>query len=211
MTSTASMFRLNPDESSRRSLPSAFGKGTAQHDGTAVKLTGRPQALGALRTVLEKSGYDVELPARGSAVGQGNPETTILVRERERAENRPLRPNHHDPIRIHEALATRTPEQQVDPSTLHIDDVRQQAFLHGRLLRLAKKEFDLLTYFSANPGAALSRESLLRHVWGYDFFGGARTVDVHVKRLRGKLRNSDVRFIETVRSVGYRWEPAPIL
>jgi DNA-binding response OmpR family regulator len=76
--------------------------------------------------------------------------------------------------------------------------------LAGRPLDLTYKEFELLRYLIARPGRAFTRPVLLREVWGYDFYGGTRTVDVHVRRLRAKLGPEHESLIETVRGVGYR-------
>jgi DNA-binding response OmpR family regulator len=74
----------------------------------------------------------------------------------------------------------------------------------GRRLDLTFKEFELLRYLAEHPGRVFSRAKLLQEVWGYDFFGGTRTVDVHVRRLRAKLGPEHEHLIETVRGVGYR-------
>ncbi len=74
----------------------------------------------------------------------------------------------------------------------------------GRPLDLTFKEFELLRHLASHPGHVFTRPSLLREVWGYDFFGGTRTVDVHVRRLRAKLGPEHEHLIQTVRSVGYR-------
>jgi DNA-binding response OmpR family regulator len=77
-------------------------------------------------------------------------------------------------------------------------------------LDLTYKEFELLRFLAQNPGRVFSRARLLREVWGYDFYGGTRTVDVHVRRLRAKLGPEHEHLIETVRGVGYRAaEPGP--
>lgn len=76
----------------------------------------------------------------------------------------------------------------------------------GRSLDLTFKEFELLRYLNENPGRVFSREQLLSEVWGYDYFGGTRTVDVHIRRLRAKLGEHE-SIIGTVRNVGYRLEP----
>jgi DNA-binding response OmpR family regulator len=73
-----------------------------------------------------------------------------------------------------------------------------------RRLDLTFKEFELLRFLADNPGRVFSRARLLQEVWGYDFFGGTRTVDVHVRRLRAKLGPEHEHLIETVRGVGYR-------
>ena len=74
----------------------------------------------------------------------------------------------------------------------------------GRSLDLTFKEFELLRFLATHPGRVCTRPALLREVWGYDFYGGTRTVDVHVRRLRAKLGAEHEHLIETVRSVGYR-------
>jgi DNA-binding response OmpR family regulator len=74
----------------------------------------------------------------------------------------------------------------------------------GRPMDLTYKEFELLRFLAEHPGRVFSRATLLREVWGYDFYGGTRTVDVHVRRLRAKLGPEHEHLIETVRGVGYR-------
>lgn len=80
-----------------------------------------------------------------------------------------------------------------------------QAALSGRPLDLTYMEYELLRFLAARPGRVFTREVLLSRVWGYEYFGGARTVDVHVRRLRAKLGEEHAHLIETVRSVGYRF------
>jgi len=80
-----------------------------------------------------------------------------------------------------------------------------QAAIEGRPLDLTFMEYELLRFLAAHPGKVFTREALLSRVWGYEYFGGARTVDVHVRRLRAKLGEEHVHLIETVRSVGYRF------
>ena len=75
----------------------------------------------------------------------------------------------------------------------------------GRPKDLTYMEYELLRFFVENPGRAWSREQILSKVWGYDYFGGSRTVDVHVRRLRAKLGEERSSWITTVRSVGYRF------
>jgi DNA-binding response OmpR family regulator len=74
----------------------------------------------------------------------------------------------------------------------------------GRALDLTYKEFELLRFLAEHPGRVFTRPTLLREVWGYDFYGGTRTVDVHVRRLRAKLGPEHESLVETVRGVGYR-------
>lgn len=80
-----------------------------------------------------------------------------------------------------------------------------QATIGGTPLDLTYMEYELLKFLAQNPGKVFTRETLLSRVWGYEYYGGARTVDVHVRRLRAKLGEEHANFIETVRSVGYRF------
>jgi DNA-binding response OmpR family regulator len=80
-----------------------------------------------------------------------------------------------------------------------------QAALGRRPLDLTYMEYELLKFFTTHPGKVFTREQLLSRVWGYEYYGGARTVDVHVRRLRAKLGEEHANLIQTVRSVGYRF------
>ncbi|HEY49077.1 MAG TPA: response regulator transcription factor [Dehalococcoidia bacterium] len=75
----------------------------------------------------------------------------------------------------------------------------------GRLATLTFREYELLRFLASNKGRAFTREALLDEVWGYDYFGGDRTVDVHIRRLRSKIEDPTHTFIETVRNIGYRF------
>ncbi len=88
---------------------------------------------------------------------------------------------------------------------LVIDEATYAARLRGRLLELTYKEFELLKYLAQHAGRVFTRAQLLQEVWGYDFFGGTRTVDVHVRRLRAKLGAEHEQLIGTVRNVGYKF------
>jgi DNA-binding response OmpR family regulator len=88
---------------------------------------------------------------------------------------------------------------------LVIDEATYAARLRGRLLELTYKEFELLKYLAQHAGRVFTRAQLLQEVWGYDFFGGTRTVDVHVRRLRAKLGTEHEQMIGTVRNVGYKF------
>ena len=88
---------------------------------------------------------------------------------------------------------------------VEIDEAAYTALLGGRSLDLTFKEFELLKYLVQHPGRVFSRQQLLHEVWGYDYFGGTRTVDVHVRRLRAKLGPEHEALIGTVRNVGYRF------
>ena len=80
-----------------------------------------------------------------------------------------------------------------------------QASLSGRPLDLTYMEYELLKFLATHPGKVFTRETLLSRVWGYEYYGGARTVDVHIRRLRAKLGEEQANLISTVRSVGYRF------
>ena len=88
---------------------------------------------------------------------------------------------------------------------VEIDETTYTARLDGHLLDLTFKEFELLKYLAQHPGRVFTRQQLLQEVWGYDYFGGTRTVDVHVRRLRAKLGPEREALIGTVRNVGYRF------
>jgi len=98
--------------------------------------------------------------------------------------------------------------EEIRSGELHIDEVTYTAKLRGRTLDLTFKEFELLKFLAQHPGRVFTRAVLLQEVWGYDYFGGTRTVDVHVRRLRAKLGLEHERLIGTVRNVGYRFVPA---
>ncbi|MGF2950339.1 winged helix-turn-helix transcriptional regulator [Microbacterium alcoholitolerans] len=93
---------------------------------------------------------------------------------------------------------------RVQASGITIDEQSYSAKLHGRPLDLTYKEFQLLHFLATHPSRVFTREQLLSDVWGYDYFGGTRTVDVHVRRLRAKLGDTE-QIIGTVRNVGYRF------
>ena len=88
---------------------------------------------------------------------------------------------------------------------LIIDQERYEISVAGRRVILTFKEYQLLCLLATNPGRVYSRETLLSRVWEYDYFGGTRTVDVHIRRLRSKVEDASHLFIETVRNVGYRF------
>jgi DNA-binding response OmpR family regulator len=95
-------------------------------------------------------------------------------------------------------------QDKIQASGVVIDEASYSAKVHGRSLDLTYKEFELLRFLAQHPGRVFTREQLLSEVWGYDYFGGTRTVDVHIRRLRAKLDDLDA-LIGTVRNVGYRF------
>lgn len=106
------------------------------------------------------------------------------------------------------AESTTTVEDgQIRSGDLIVDTNGYTASLHGRPIDLAYKEFELLKYLVQHPGRVFTRAQLLQEVWGYDYYGGTRTVDVHIRRLRAKLGGEYEHLIGTVRNVGYRFDP----
>ena len=101
-----------------------------------------------------------------------------------------------------DAGVVRAGELLIDPQTY-------SAKIKGRPLDLTYKEFELLRFLAQHPGRVFTRDQLLREVWGYDYFGGTRTVDVHVRRLRAKLGSEHEALIGTVRQVGYKFVSPP--
>jgi two-component system alkaline phosphatase synthesis response regulator PhoP len=89
---------------------------------------------------------------------------------------------------------------------LVIDLARREVTLDGKTLSLTFTEYELLTFLAANSGRVFTREALLNKIWGYDYYGGDRTVDVHIRRLRAKIEWGKHSFIETVRGTGYRFK-----
>lgn len=94
--------------------------------------------------------------------------------------------------------------QEIHAAGIVIDEDSYTARVHGAVLNLTYKEFELLKYLAQHPGRVFTRAQLLNEVWGYDYYGGTRTVDVHVRRLRAKLGSEHESLIGTVRNVGYR-------
>ena len=101
-------------------------------------------------------------------------------------------------------------EDRIEVGALAIDRARREASFAGEPLQLTLKEFDLLAHLAAHPGRIFTRDQLLARIWGMDFEGDDRTVDVHVSWLRGKLRGRDGHnYFRTVRGVGYAFSPRP--
>ncbi|MEO0061290.1 MAG: hypothetical protein RL343_908 [Actinomycetota bacterium] len=98
----------------------------------------------------------------------------------------------------------------ISASGVTIDEASYSAKIHGKPMDLTFKEFELIRFLAQHPGRVFTREQLLSEVWGYDYFGGTRTVDVHIRRLRAKLGDLE-GLIGTVRNVGYRFNLEPEL
>ena len=108
-------------------------------------------------------------------------------------------------IRVRRLVRQEETEELLVFKDLELNPLNYQATLAGEPLDLTYMEYELLRFFVENPVRVWSREQLLSKVWGYEYYGGARTVDVHVRRLRSKLGEERASWITTVRSVGYRW------
>ena len=115
-------------------------------------------------------------------------------------------------LRIRQALWRRTgvdARNVLRCGDLEMDLANYTVQVAGQAVELTYKEYELLRFLAANADRVLNRETLLNKVWGYDFYGGARTVDVHIRRLRSKIEDRHHTFIETVRNVGYRFRALP--
>ena len=98
------------------------------------------------------------------------------------------------------------PDEVIRVGEITIDKSAHQVTVDGNVVELSYKEFELLTYFAENQGIALSREKILNNVWNYDYFGDARTIDTHVKKLRSKLGEKGGEYIKTIWGMGYKFE-----
>ncbi len=101
--------------------------------------------------------------------------------------------------------STAAEEEVIEANGILIDKPAHTVSIDGQMIDLSFKEFELLTYFVENKGLALSRENILNHVWNYDYYGDARTIDTHVKKLRSKM-GAKGDLIKTVWGVGYKFE-----
>ena len=96
-------------------------------------------------------------------------------------------------------------DEVADAGGIVIDKAAHQVTIDGEVVDLSYKEFELLSYFVENQGIALSREKILNNVWNYDYFGDARTIDTHVKKLRSKMGEKG-NYIRTIWGMGYKFE-----
>jgi DNA-binding response OmpR family regulator len=97
-------------------------------------------------------------------------------------------------------------QELIECGDLTIDMAKYEVYVNNRPIELTFKEYELLRFLASNRGRVFTRESLLNEVWGYDYYGGDRTVDVHIRRLRSKIEDSTHTFIETVRNIGYKFK-----
>lgn len=144
----------------------------------------------------------------------------ILVVDLEQLDDLSLREELFDdfivgPIRVPELVARLSSQlaqsgrgigtEVIESGPLQINLETYQAAVAGRALDLTYMEYELLRFLASHPAKVFTRETLLSRVWGYEYYGGARTVDVHIRRLRAKLGEEHAHMIQTVRSVGYRF------
>lgn len=108
-------------------------------------------------------------------------------------------------VRLRRQVTTSSADEILRFKDLELNPLTYQAALDGRPLDLTYMEYELLRFLVENQGRVWSRQQLLSKVWGYDYYGGARTVDVHIRRVRAKLGEERASWITTVRSVGYRF------
>jgi DNA-binding response OmpR family regulator len=97
------------------------------------------------------------------------------------------------------------PTAQIRTAGITIDPDKYEVYVDGKLVSLTFKEYELLKFLASHPGRVFTRDTLLNQVWSQDYFGGDRTVDVHIRRLRSKIEDPDHVYIETVRNIGYRF------
>jgi DNA-binding response OmpR family regulator len=95
--------------------------------------------------------------------------------------------------------------EQIKTAGITIDPEKYEVYVNGKLVSLTFKEYELLKFLASHPGRVFTRDALLNQVWSQDYFGGDRTVDVHIRRLRSKIEDPDHVYIETVRNIGYRF------
>ena len=108
--------------------------------------------------------------------------------------------------RLLQRASRATGAESIKAGDMTIDLARCEVDIEDRPVQLTFKEYELLKFLASNPGRVFSRDAILNKVWGYDYYGGDRTVDVHIRRLRSKLEEaSGQNYVETVRNIGYRF------
>ena len=152
------------------------------------------------------------LPARTSAIAVLRAEQVAQLGTQVPVDDFAIHPVAAEELlsRIRRAAWRRTGDE--DSQVIHagdviIDQANYKVTVRNRPVELTYKEYELLRFLVLNQDRVCTRETLLNRVWGYDFYGGARTVDVHIRRLRSKIEDGSHSLIETVRNVGYRFHP----
>ncbi len=185
------------------SLSKAVAKGSPE--AVVLDLRGGSEVLGRLKKLLSHYDQACEAP-RLAVADRNNTEelyhtyiTDFIFHPFETAELA---------LRLARLLSRSQPSRKgkvIEARGLVIDLESFEVTVDGRQLTLTFKEFELLRFLASHPGRVYTRQALLNHVWGYDYFGGLRTVDVHVRRIRGKLGSRHEDLIQTVHGVGYKF------
>jgi two-component system alkaline phosphatase synthesis response regulator PhoP len=207
------LIRYNLERAGYRVAAIADGE-----EGLKRLFASRPDALVLDLMLPGRSGLEVLKEVRGEAATRDLPVLVLTARSTEMDKllgfeygaddylTKPFSPRELI-ARIKALLRRARPGAAVgvlEAGGLRVDTLAHDAVFKGKRLTLTRREFDLLAFLVQNPGRVYSREELLRKVWGYDYVGETRTVDVHVRRLRAKLGEQN-RLIETVTGVGYRF------
>jgi DNA-binding response OmpR family regulator len=164
---------------------------------------------------LRKISKEIKKTARLPILALVNQDTLINVRDNLDIDDFILEPYEQDQLLVRITLALRRSGKVVDDSligrgNLEIDPAGCEVKVAGRKIELTFREYELLKFLANYPGRVFTREALLNKVWGYDYYGGDRTVDVHIRRLRSKIGEADCVQIETVRNIGYRFREEKI-
>ena len=207
------LLRYNLERAGFRVAAAADGE-----EGLQSVFASRPHALVLDLMLPGRSGLEVLRELRGESTTRDLPVLVLTARGAEMDKLLGFEHGADDyltkPFSVRElvarlkALLRRTravpTDAAIEVGPLRIDPLAREVKLKGRALTLTPREFDLLAFLATHPGRALSREELLRKVWGYDYMGETRTVDVHIRRLRSKLGEKP-RLIETVTGSGYKF------
>jgi DNA-binding response OmpR family regulator len=188
---------LRPPAGDNRAPELAVVLATGLERPTCEELCARLAADEDLGEVPVLVALDCERLAEGLGVAEGHellvePFTAEELRARIARARRAVNGIDHDDV--------------VRVGSLEMNLATYQVAIDGRPVDFTYMEYELLKFLVTHPKRAFSREALLNRVWGYDYYGGARTVDVHIRRVRAKLGSEHAARIKTVRSVGYRWE-----
>jgi len=212
------LIRYNLERAGFRVSAAADGE-----EGLKRLFAARPDAMVLDLMLPGQNGLDVLREVRGEAATRDLPVMVLTARSTEMDKllgfergaddylTKPFSPRELV-ARIKALLRRSQPgrgEGVIEVGSLRVDALAREVTFKGRRLTLTPREFELLAFFVHRPGRVMSREELLRKVWGYDYLGETRTVDVHVRRLRMKLGDKN-RWIETVTGVGYKFvAPTP--
>ncbi len=189
------------------------GRGSDPPEAVVLDLSGHLGRRGTIRAITEESKRERAVPviALVSRSGLGLIDVELGL------DDFTLLPADADELSARLKLLISRPQQegrgrsggpgQIQLGDLWIDPTRDEVWVGQRQVTLTFKEYELLRLLASEPGRVFTREVLLDRVWGYDYFGGTRTVDVHIRRLRSKAEDPEHTFVETVRNVGYRLRP----